>query len=43
MQNSNDRADALEAEFSDPLKPVAYFSKKVELENSGFKKVTEAL
>jgi len=36
------KSEALEDEFSDELKPVAYFDKKVDIEASGFKKLTQA-
>jgi len=40
--NTETKALNLESEFSDKLKPVAYFEKKVDIEASGFKKLTQA-
>jgi hypothetical protein len=42
-ENTAEKAEALEAEFKDDLKPVAYFSKKVDIEATGFKKLTQVL
>lgn len=39
--NINEKALELEAEFKGELKPVAYFQKKVDIEASGFKKLTQ--
>lgn len=36
-----EKSEDLEGEFRAPLKPVAYFQKKVDLESSGFKKLTQ--
>jgi hypothetical protein len=41
IENINGKAMELEAEFKGEMKPSAYFQKKVDIEASGFKKLTQ--